>query len=364
MLPTSLWHTTPLRASLPQNEEEWQALYRWAIEQTVVGLLYQGLERLPQESLPSPSLMIQWVAALDGIERRNGRMNRAIGEVERLMNGCSAQAVLFKGQALAANYDTPQWRECGDIDIYLLPPTDGKVVERWLETNGIEVAHHADGAISYTIDGIEVEHHTRLIDLHRPALQGYLLELEEQEGFIPLVIDGVTTGVLTPSPLLHLLIQNAHILKHAMGNGVGMRQLCDMARSYHHWHNDIDGDRLREVYRRCGLLRWSRLLHTFLVRELGMPIADLPYAEELLPSADALKSIISEGGNFGQHTTQWQHTSSSPLRRKWHTFTSFLRHASFSLRYAPSETFWTLLTLAKGQIKGEGVAFGRVNGER
>lgn len=350
LLQLSLWGKETLPTlNVPHTEAEWQSLYQAAERQTVTGLLYEAVQLLPEEMLPPISLMMQLAVRAETIEQQNRRMNGVLRKLSSLMEELDAKAAIFKGQTLAANYRTPSLRECGDIDLYLLDPADEGRVRLALEERGMTVTRHPDGALSYRLGGIEVEHHSRLIDLHRPSLQRYVRELMDEEGFERVVIDGEETALLTPTPTLHLLLQNTHILKHAMGNGVGLRQLCDMARSYHQWHSMVDGDRLKEVYRRCGLLRWSRLLHTFLVRELGMPLEDLPYTEELLPHADTLKDIITEGGNFGQHTEHWQRTSSSPWLRKWHTLTSFLRHATFSLRYAPSETVWTILTLMKGQ---------------
>lgn len=104
-----------------------------------------------------------------------------------------------------------------------------------------------------------------------------------------------------PAPLPDLLLLNAHLLKHIMGHGVGLRQFCDMARAYHALHGSYSPVELEAAYRRTGLLRWSAQLHTFLTEHLGLPRDVLPYAGTDARTSPRLLHIVLEGGNFGQY---------------------------------------------------------------
>jgi hypothetical protein len=42
-----------------------------------------------------------------------------------------------------------------------------------------------------------------------------------------------------------MLQVNAHILKHLLSFGIGIRQLCDAARLYKTYHNQVDGNVLK-----------------------------------------------------------------------------------------------------------------------
>ena len=157
-------------------------------------------------------------------------------------------------------------------------------------------------------------------------------------------------GIDVPSPVLNLILLNAHILKHVLGYGIGLRQLCDMARASYSLHDKVDGNLIREIYGRLGIGRWSRLLYAFLVNDLGLPGDDSPY-EVVDYKRDTLRRIILRGGNFGLHSGG-RHADGRQGKwiRKYYTLVSHLRNVGFAMRYAPEEMFWTVWNLTKGQV--------------
>ena len=195
-----------------------------------------------------------------------------------------------------------------------------------------------------------MEHHTRLFDLYNPLLGGYLSALVVKHGFTDIrTEDGASLPV--PSPLPNLLSLNAHLLKHIMGHGVGLRQFCDMARAYHALRGSYSPGELEAVYRRTGLLRWSAQLHTFLTEHLGLPRDVLPYAGTDARTSPRLLHIVLEGGNFGQYGKTRAKASRAGWERKLHTFLSFWRHRDFSGAYARGEAFWTSIKLITGNLR-------------
>ena len=93
-------------------------------------------------------------------------------------------------------------------------------------------------------------------------------------------LPGNPTEITIPSPLLNLVLLNTHIMKHAFGWGIGLRQLCDLTRAYHCLQTETDGKALYDLCRKAGIIRWNSLLHTFLVKQLGLPASSLPYPEK------------------------------------------------------------------------------------
>ena len=142
---------------------------------------------------------------------------------------------------------------------------------------------------------------------------------------------------------------NLHILKHGIGRGIGLRQLCDMARACYRLHGEVDPQEMKSACRRLGLGRWCQLLHSFLVECLGLPVGCLPY-HETAPTARPLADIVWRGGNFGQHDAGLQQQATG-WRRKFQTARSFGRNVGFAFHYAPKEAFWFFLQLTKGQVK-------------
>ncbi|MCF0176455.1 MAG: nucleotidyltransferase family protein, partial [Bacteroidales bacterium] len=153
------------------------------------------------------------------------------------------------------------------------------------------------------------------------------------------------------TPLLNLLQLNAHLLKHIIGHGVGLRQFCDLARAYHSYNGKYDKAELEEIYDRTGLKRWSKQLHAFLIDYIGVEPQELPSSEPAPHKACTLLEIVLEGGNFGKYGSRKAKPARTAIGRKLVTFTAFFSHLGFSLRYAPKEAFWTPVNLMIGNLR-------------
>ena len=83
-----------------------------------------------------------------------------------------------------------------------------------------------DGSQNYEWQGIEIEQHPTIVDLCSPSAGKWIKELDEDPGFIP---SPLADGLRVPSLELNALLLNTHILKHALGKGIGQRRrLCAM----------------------------------------------------------------------------------------------------------------------------------------
>lgn len=352
LLCAGLWEKEPVDLSVfPLTDAGWRSVYRLAVRQTVTGIVYRGLHYLPDNLLPDEALMITWVAKADQIERRNMRMNAAVDLLFQQMDSRGLHPVLQKGQGVAAFYKYPLLRECGDIDIYFPTKQEMDDASELMRKRGCSVERHADGSNCYSWQGVDIEHHSHLFDICNPFLKGFLSDLVQKHGFTTYIPDGdYSENITVPSPLPNLLMLNAHLLKHVIGHGVGLRQFCDMAMAYHALSGSYSAEELRDVYRRTGLLKWSALLHTFLTEYLGLSHTDLPYTDNSDSTAGKLLQTVMEGGNFGQYADTRGNASQTKWERKMRTFLSFLRNGKFSFAYARREAFWTSVKLIVGNI--------------
>lgn len=391
LLRSGLWERDPVAEGFQRlSDERWKEVFRLSERQTVTGIVFDGICRLPEDLQPSPSLFAQWVVAVDRIERRNERMNDVLRDLVKLFVGNGLNPVLQKGQGIAALYPVPSHRECGDIDLYFpeglslrqahrpdkKAPRPGKMpqqaekTDQWsytelfktlektendmavilVKSRGAKVGRMPDGSQSYEWQGVEIEQHPTIVDLCSPTSRLWLHELDEAPGF---VTSPLAKGLRVPSPELNALLLNTHILKHALGKGVGLRQMCDLAMAYHRMSEEKcteeRGERIFSLYRRSWILAWSRLLHSFLVDVIGLPKEELPYPEKIVSSAPLLR-IVEEGGNFGQYRSGGSGVLTD-RERKFRTAGMFLKRAGFSLRFAPQEAFWTFMELVRGQFK-------------
>lgn len=356
LLKAGLWEKEPDNLShFPLSDESWAEVYRLAQRQTVTGLVYQGLCLLPDKLLPSEPQLMRWVARADAIERSNRRMNGILARLCGMFEENGLTPVLQKGQGVASLYENPLLRECGDIDLYFPKKEERQYAASLVRKSGWHIKNEADGSACYEWNGVQVEHHPRLFDINNPFVQDSLKKVEHVHGYrTALLPDG--TEITVPSPLLNLLLMNTHIMKHAFGWGIGLRQLCDMARACYSFRDTVNPLEVKTLYHKTGIGKWSRLLHSFLQDYLGLPPAFLPYEEEHLPSRP-LFDIILRGGNFGQYAAGRSNLSQSMWKRKLHTSRSFLSNACFSYGYAPKEAFWTFINLSIGQANAKRILF-------
>lgn len=188
-----------------------------------------------------------------------------------------------------------------------------------------------------------------MLDLYNPFLHEDLNSLETLFGYHDVWLSP-GCEITIPSPTLYVLLLNTHIMKHAIGRGIGLRQLCDMARACHRLHIAVTSSEIKNICCKAGIIGWNRLLHSFLVEHLGLPVTSLPYKDRPVSSRPLLERVL-EGGNFGQYRMERTPGTQAVWQRKLYTAHSFLRNVSLSFGYAPKEAFWTFTNLLTGQVK-------------
>lgn len=327
VLRAGLWEQD-LRLDAAPGADGWQEVLQTARDQAVLGLVYRGMAHLPAEQLPPAPLRMRLLSDVDRIARRV----QALGAVERdlleRLRAAGLHPTVQKGSEAGKYYAHPELRESGDIDL-CFPAGELLLARETVTAAGAASVHAAsDGSVVCRYRDVTVELHPRYFDLH------------VGEDRLPEV----------PSVVAELVMLSAHILKHAIGEGVGCKQLCDMARALDGAEGRYDKAALRAALRRCGLLRWHRLLCSLLVTDLSLdPARCLPDFVPVDPAP--LRRIVLRGGAFGYaDPARRQAVSRGLAARKAHAAGAFLRRLPFSLRIAPRETLATLAELIRGNL--------------
>lgn len=300
---------------------QWAEVVTEARRQTVLGQIYQAVLLLPSDiKLPDPVIATLFSDALRAV-RQHYRIATETTAITERFQEAGLSPVVMKGISVARFYPHPEFRALGDIDLYL-PKQELPQALPSLE----DTSRASDGSLHGRSNSIDIDLHDRYFDLHCASRN--LPEIG--------------------TPEATLLMLSAHILKHAIGPGVGMRQLCDMAMVCRGLAGSFDPVRLREVFRRTGTLRWNRLLFSFLAEKLEMP--DPVFTGQHVSPAPLLQ-VVLEGGNFGHFAAaRPKELAAGDRLRKLNTFRRFLRRLPFSLRYAPRETFATIWGLVRGNL--------------
>ena len=307
------------------DASSWDTLLDMARRQTVTGMLAAAVELLPEDFSVPETADYALMAAADRLEARHHRMERAMGKLTALFRDAGLEPVFLKGLESARLYPRPELRELGDIDLWFPPESFESALGLIRAHLGEMVSPASDGSLHFPFKGFDVDVHRHYFDLSCDAAA------------LPAV----------PSPEAELLMLNAHILKHACSAGVGLRQCCDMALAYS--RRPYDADRYEASCREGGILRWSRILSTFLNRylEANAPLFHLPVIDPA-----PLERIVRRGGNFGHHGAGRRAAlSRAPFLRKADTLWRMIGALPFSLRYAPEETLRYARRLLGGNLK-------------
>ena len=228
------------------KEADWKELYRIAKKQCLVGVLFDGIKKLPAEHVGmKKELLLQWMAESQMLEKANVRLNDAAIQVSEWFLKKGFRTCILKGQGNALMYPNPYSRTPGDIDIWV-EGGDKRVISfvRSISPHVKACYHHIEFP-SYK--GVEVEVHYRpsflLCFWHSRKLQKYYERVKEEQ-FSHRVMLGEQREVAIPTVEFNLIFQLTHIYAHLMNEGIGLRQLldyyyvlCDFYKVYQNFSN-------------------------------------------------------------------------------------------------------------------------------
>ena len=211
------------------KEADWKELYRIAQKQCLVGILFDGIQKLPPAEVGmSKDLLLQWMMQCQMLEKANVRLNDAAIHVSEWFRKKGFRTCILKGQGNALLYPNGLHRTPGDIDIWV-EGGDRRVISfvRSISPHEKACYHHIEFP-SYK--GVEVEVHYRpsflLCFWHNRKLQKYYERVKEEQ-FSHRVMLGEQGEIAIPTVEFNLIFQLTHIYAHLMNEGIGLRQLLD-----------------------------------------------------------------------------------------------------------------------------------------
>ena len=360
LLRSGLWNEVPERASFAGGVD-WEDLYRLSFAQTVVPLLTDGINRLPQEFLPMdrPERLDPFLADLMATAKRNRTLDAFIPKLFHALDGIPT--VLVKGQSLAQDYPDSERRQPGDIDLLLLP-SSYEAAKAVLLPKATKVLEE-EGAIWHQgmrFHSVEVEIHGSISTLMSRKLDRKLAALLEEQfagaDFPTVSIGGADIPV--PEAGFNAVYIFVHMLQHYWSGGVGLRQLIDWMTFVSVHKREIHPVILEKRLEDLGLLHVWKVFTGFAQEYLGCPEEKMPLAAA--PDAGKNARIwryIRRCGNFGKNVDRTR-KEESYLVRKIHSFWRLvvadrLRHFPIfpkeSIRFFLGAFGYGLQRLAKGE---------------
>ena len=301
LLRSGLWNS-PLDSSLFESAD-WDAIFDLANKQTVAGIIYDAVIKLPIELQAPAALMRKWYMAVVRIMQSHELLNQRLAEIIPLLQSEGIHPVLLKGQGVAQNYPNPARRQCGDIDLYIGGKDYKKACDIVLKY-GIVSGGESESVKHYHFNwnGVTIELH-RIAEqlyspLHNMKFQRWTKQhLSDNKLRIYSVND--TDVPLPPVNFDTLYIFN-HFYRHFIAKGIGLRQVCDWTLYIHTFNDRIDMEMLKKDLKAFGLLRVWQIFGNIAVNKLGLPQNQFPfYTDKYKSISCSVLDNMLQDGNFG-----------------------------------------------------------------
>ena len=283
------------------KEADWKELYRIAQKQCLVGILFDGIQKLPLAEVGmSKDLLLQWMMQCQMLEKANIRLNDAAIEISEWFRKKGFRTCILKGQGNALMYPNPYSRTPGDIDIWV-EGGDKRVISfvRSISSHEKACYHHIEFP-SYK--GVEVEVHYRpsflLCFWHNRRLQKYYERVKEKQ-FSHRITLGEQGEVAIPTVEFNLIFQLTHIYAHLMNEGIGLRQLLDYYFVLLHADIKVFAELQRNL-KHFGLWKFAEAIMYIMQEVFGMPASRLIVPPNEMYGKFVLNEVL-EAGNFGKH---------------------------------------------------------------
>ena len=338
------------------NDSDWLRLFDFCKRQALIGVGFTAVEKLHSVEVVCPAaLRMKWLALASQIEKRNALLNEQCSQLARRYEHDGLSTCILKGQGNCLNYpeELRNRRQCGDIDIWCIPPHDGLDIAVEVRNNVVEFEkYHGIGAVmEYVrllhrleetketsvvryhhievpkINGTKVEVHFRACYAHSP-LRNWRMQRWFDDHADVCMKNKTQMGFAVPTSSVNVVYQMCHLYTHVFEGGIGLRQLMDYYFALRVWHNDVmeckelqtqgmwseglgtpvmSAQEVMAVLRSCGMAKFAGAVMFVLHEVFAMPtrklINDCPWmiCEPNEKEGRILLAEIMKGGNFGQY---------------------------------------------------------------
>ena len=323
---------------------DWQQLYSFASKQALLGLCFEGIEKLgkeyPDELKKNPiarNLLMTWMGKAQQIRRQNIKVNVVASKLYSMLREDGLRCCILKGQGNALMYPNAYSRNPGDIDVWVNDSREEitEYAKCHFKLEDDIRFHHLEA----TLDGVPVELHFFPCTMNNPIYNARLQKWFKRN--VDLQCSNVVSlpdcigEIAIPTTAFNVVYQLTHLYHHFFDEGIGMRQIIDyyfvLVKSEERRVKNLTV--LQRELKYLGLWKFAGAVMYVLHVALGLSeekmIAPLDEKRGMLLLAEIL-----EGGNFGRHFTKYGEFTHQSMGKKY--FLKTWRNMHF-VRYYPAE---------------------------
>ena len=215
---------------------DWQELYSFASKQALLGLCFEGIERLGKEYSEElrlnpigRELLMTWMDKAQQIRRQNMKVNAVASKLYSMLREDGLRCCILKGQGNALIYPNAYSRNPGDIDVWVNASRE-RIMEyaqkKFELGDDIRLQH-----LETSLDGVPVELHFFPCSMNNPIYHARLQKWFRRNADLQCShIVGLPDGagdIAIPTTAFNVVYQLTHLYHHFFDEGIGMRQIID-----------------------------------------------------------------------------------------------------------------------------------------
>lgn len=306
----------------PADDVDWQEIYDFGRKQSIVGVLFQGVARLPKDFQADRKVRLKWFMQAEKIRKKNERMNKEAVELYNMLLKDGFRSCVLKGQAVACLYPDPYLRSAGDIDIWVDADRDAivKYVTNHFPKQKQRYIHIDFPVFKKTM----VEVHYTPSYMYAPwsdrKLQKWFAENADEQFRHVVSLPGASGEVCAPSLAFNRIFMLSHIYKHLFSEGIGLRQIMDYYYVLQQGFTQEENRRDHELLKQLNMYGFAKAVMYVLQYVFGLS-ERLCVVEPDRKSGEFLMSEILQAGNFGHFDERFGNTSNETVAHRYFRMT-------------------------------------------
>lgn len=285
---------------------DWSAFYGFAKKQTLVGVVFDGIRKLPKGYAPSFHLLMQWVAVSQKIKQSNNVLNEATVAIYNMVKAAGFPCCILKGQGNAVMYPDPTARIPGDVDVWVDASREEiRALASSLaqKTNG-NVDDEGLNHIGLTMNGITVELHFTpgfmANFVYNRRLQRWLKQNVGLQCSNMVELPNGAGIAAIPTHSFNIVYQLYHLYHHYFYEGVGLRQVLDYYFVLVKSETGRDSSVLERELKHLGMWKFAGAMMFVLNHVMGLEESKMIAPVDRGRGQMLLDDILN-GGNFGHY---------------------------------------------------------------
>ena len=310
--------------------QDWRYLYHLAHRQALLGPLNDAVHRLPVHQMPPSDILKEWDRLTESIARIYQTHEKHVAELEVLLKRLNLHGCILKGTGLAHLYPCPERRMCGDIDLWIAGDRD-EIIRTFRDAEiPIYDIIYQECKAGIFLD-TEVEIHFHPSKMYNPFSNARLQRFFERN--TPIRDD---VAITYPDAKFNAVFCMAHMFRHYLEGGIGMRQMMDYYYILRHL-DPADREPVMKSLKRLGMRRFTASVMASMWYNFGLE------KEYFLcpPDKKHGKKLVNDSFAMGNFGVMDKRNRAGEGETPWAKFLRKNRRVFSNLRYYPREVIWS-----------------------